>query len=233
MQNSWYKCHVGLKHDINVVSTQVSSPEFFPDLTQTRWFEESADLNEFDTVTLCYLDNHDRAACFKVTEAVRLSASAVSRRIRVLENTGATQGYRALSDDWLPGRGTTVFVRVALDNESAAVVGAFEAAVHRCREIVSCYLMAGEPDYMLVARVASIDDYWRFHQSQLSRLPGVSRLETSFVPRNVLETRSSEVHGTAALIMGPEFVGRLRKYSDFARDTRMDRALRCLADVQI
>jgi len=224
---------VGLKHDINVVSTRVSSPEFSPDLTQTGWFEESADLNELDTVTLCYLENHDRATCVKVSEAVGLSASAVSRRIQALENTGATQGYRAISDDWLPGRGTTAFVRVALDNESAAVVGGFEAAVHRCREIVSCHLMAGELDYMLVVCVASIDDYWRFHQSQLSGLPGVSRLETSFVPRNVLETRSSEVYGTVALIAGSRFVGRLRKHSDFARDTRVDRALRCLADVQI
>ena len=49
--------------------------------------------------------------------------------------------------------------------------------------------MAGEFDYMLVARVASIDDYERFHQGQLSRLPGVSRLETSFALRDVLETR--------------------------------------------
>jgi len=55
---------------------------------------------------------------------------------------------------------------------------------------VSCHLTAGQYDYMLVARVAGIDDYGRLHQNELSRLPGVTRLETSFALRDVLETAS-------------------------------------------
>jgi DNA-binding Lrp family transcriptional regulator len=51
--------------------------------------------------------------------------------------------------------------------------------------------MAGQYDYMLVARVAGIDDYGRLHQNELSRLPGVTRLETSFALRDVLENRKS------------------------------------------
>ncbi len=82
----------------------------------------------------------------------------------------------------------TVFVRVTLERQSAAVLGAFEAAVRHTRGIVSCHLMAGQYDYMLVARVADIDDYGRLHQNELSRLPGVIRLETSFALRDVLET---------------------------------------------
>ena len=202
MQNSWYKCHVGTKRDINGVLAQVSSPELSPDLIQTGWFEEMAGLDELDTAILSYLENHGRATNFEVGEAVGLSASAASRRIQALENSGAIQGYRALIDDRLLGRGTTVFVRVTLDSESAAVLSAFEAAVRRCREIVSCHLMAGQFDYMLVVRVASIDDYGRFHQGRLSRLPGVSRLETSFALRDVLETRPGRPRETASLIAG-------------------------------
>jgi DNA-binding Lrp family transcriptional regulator len=52
---------------------------------------------------------------------------------------------------------------------------------------VSCHLLAGQYDYILVARVAGIDDYNRLHQNELSRLPGVIRLETSFALRDVLE----------------------------------------------
>jgi Lrp/AsnC family leucine-responsive transcriptional regulator len=81
----------------------------------------------------------------------------------------------------------TVYIRVTLERQSANVLGAFEAAIRRCREIVSCHLMAGQYDYMLVARVAGIDDYGRLHQNELSHLPGVTRLETSFALRDVLD----------------------------------------------
>jgi len=64
---------------------------------------------------------------------------------------------------------------------------AFEDAVRHCHDIVSCHLLAGQYDYILVARVAGIDDYNRLHQNELSRLPGVIRLETSFALRDVLE----------------------------------------------
>jgi Lrp/AsnC family leucine-responsive transcriptional regulator len=144
-------------------------------------------LDELDAAILRYLETHGRATNYEVGEAVGLSASAASRRIQALEAAGAIRGYRALIDERLVGKGTTVYIRVTLDSESAAVLGAFEAAVRRCREIVSCHLMAGQYDYMLMARVAGIEDYGRLHQTQLSRLPGVSRLETSFALRNVLD----------------------------------------------
>lgn len=147
----------------------------------------SGGLDELDAAILRYLEGNGRATNYEVGEAVGLSASAASRRIQALESSGAIQGYRALIDQKLLGKGTTVYIRVTLDSESAAVLGAFEAAVRRCREIVSCHLMAGQYDYMLVARVAGIEDYGRLHQTQLSRLPGVSRLETSFALRNVLD----------------------------------------------
>lgn len=147
----------------------------------------SGGLDELDAAILRYLETNGRATNYEVGEAVGLSASAASRRIQALEAAGAIRGYRALIDERLLGKGTTVYIRVTLDSESAEVLGAFEAAVRRCREIVSCHLMAGQYDYMLVVRVAGIEDYGRLHQTQLSRLPGVSRLETSFALRNVLD----------------------------------------------
>lgn len=150
--------------------------------------KRSERLDELDAAILSYLEEHGRATNYEVGEAVGLSASAASRRIQELEHSGAIRGYRTLIDEHLLGKATTVYIRVTLDRESAEVLGAFEAAVRRCREVVSCHLMAGEYDYMLVVRVAGIDDYGRLHQTQLSRLPGVSRLETSFALRNVLES---------------------------------------------
>ena len=144
-------------------------------------------LDDLDASILRYLERHGRATNYEVGDVVGLSASAASRRILNLEASGAIRGYRALVDDRLLGKRMTVYIRVTLERQSAAVLSAFEASIRRIKGIASCHLMAGQYDYMLVARVADIDDYGRLHQNELSRLPGVTRLETSFALRDVLE----------------------------------------------
>ena len=149
----------------------------------------AAGLDELDEAIMRYLEHHGRATNYEVGEAVGLSSSAASRRTLALETSGAIRGYQARIDDRLLGKHMTVYIRVTLEKQSAAVLTAFENAVRHCHDIVSCHLMAGPFDYMLVARVAGIDDYGRLHQNELSRLPGVTRLETSFALRDVLETK--------------------------------------------
>jgi len=143
-------------------------------------------IDELDTSIVRHLERHGRATNYEVGEAVGLSASAASRRIQALEASGAIRGYRAVVDERLLGKPMTVYIRITLERQSALVLAAFETAVRRCHDIVSCHLMAGQYDYMLVARVAGIDDYNRLHQNELSRLPGVTRLETSFALRDVM-----------------------------------------------
>lgn len=145
-------------------------------------------LDDLDAAILRHLESHGRATNFEVGEAVGLSPSAASRRILSLEQSGAIRGYRAQINDRLLGRRMTVYIRVTLERQSASVLSSFETAVRRCRPVVSCHLMAGSYDYMLVVRVADIDDYGRLHQNELSRLPGVVRLETSFALRDVFES---------------------------------------------
>lgn len=147
----------------------------------------AAGLDELDAAILGFLERNGRATNFEVGEAVGLSASAASRRIQALENAGAIRGYRAQIDDRLLGKRMTVYIRVTLERQSAPVLSAFEAAIRRCKGVVSCHLMAGQYDFMLMARVADMDDYGRLHHNELSRLPGVVRLETSFALRDVLE----------------------------------------------
>jgi DNA-binding Lrp family transcriptional regulator len=151
---------------------------------------ELSTLDELDEAILHHLERHGRATNYEVGEAVGLSASAASRRIQALEASGAIRGYRAQINDRLLGKRMTVYIRVSLERQSAVVLGAFEAAVRQSKNIASCHLMAGHYDYMLVARAADIDDYGRLHQQVLSRLPGVTRLETSFALRDVLEEKS-------------------------------------------
>jgi DNA-binding Lrp family transcriptional regulator len=178
---------MGTKRDKNSTSTQESAAA----QPETRMEDAPPPgingLDELDADILRHLERHGRATNYEVGEAVGLSASAASRRIQALETSGAIRGYRAQIDDRLLGKRITVFIRVSLERQSAPVLAAFEAAVQKSKGIASCHLMAGQYDYMLVVRVADIDDYGRLHQNELSRLPGVTRLETSFALRNVLD----------------------------------------------
>ena len=118
----------------------------------------SISLDELDAAILHHLERHGRATNYEVGEAVGLSASSASRRIQALEAAGAIRGYRAQIDDRLLGKRMTVFIRVTLERQSAPVLASFEAAVRRSKSIVSCHLMAGQYDYMLLVRVAGMDD---------------------------------------------------------------------------
>lgn len=144
-------------------------------------------LDEIDASILHFLELHGRATNNEVGEAAGLSPSAASRRIQALEAAGVIRGYRAMVDERLLGKRMTVYIRVSLDRQSAEVLASFEAAVRKCKAIAKCHLTAGQYDYMLVAHVADIDDYGRLHRNELSRLPGVTRLETSFALKDVLE----------------------------------------------
>jgi Lrp/AsnC family transcriptional regulator, leucine-responsive regulatory protein len=175
---------MGTKRDINGQSTHETTEGG----TASR---NPGGLDQLDTTILTFLERNGRATNYEVGEAVGLSPSAASRRIQALETEGVIRGYRALVDDRLLGKRMTIYIRVTLERQSAPVLAAFETAVGRCKEIVSCHLMAGQYDYMLVARVGGIDDYGRLHQNELSRLPGVTRLETSFALREVLDGRSA------------------------------------------
>jgi Lrp/AsnC family transcriptional regulator, leucine-responsive regulatory protein len=139
-----------------------------------------------DLAILRFLQKSGRATNQEVGEAVGLSASAASRRIQALEEAGIIRGYQALVDDKSLGRNMTVFIRVTLERQSAALLQAFETAIQRCPSVESCHLMAGQYDYTLLVKVADIADYEHLHQKELSRLPGVVRIESNFAVREVI-----------------------------------------------
>ena len=108
-----------------------------------------------------------------------------ARGIRALEQDGVIQGYQARINREAIGLGMTVIVHVGLNSQSEEVLKAFEAAVARAPSVVSCRLMSGEDDYLVTVMARDLADYERIHKEQLSRLPGVARLKSSFVLREV------------------------------------------------
>jgi len=143
----------------------------------------------FDSVELEIiraLQRKGRATNEEIGDLVGLSPSATSRRIHSLESRGVIVGYQAMIDHGVLGASVTVFVRVTLERQSATALQSFESAIRRCNSVASCHLMAGDYDYMLQVKVADMGDYERVHQQELSRFPGVRRLESNFAVREVV-----------------------------------------------
>ena len=114
------------------------------------------------------------------------SATAVARRQRALEEAGLIRGYQAVLDLGRFGLGTTVVVRITLESQSDEALKAFEAGVLDCPSVVRCFLMSGSDDYVVIVLARDIEDFERIHRTELSRLPRVARLESSFALREVV-----------------------------------------------
>jgi DNA-binding Lrp family transcriptional regulator len=121
----------------------------------------------------------------ELAERIPLSATAIARRIRALEERGVIQGYQARISRQAFGLGMTVIVQIALKSQNEELLKAFEEAVVKAPSVVSCHLMSGEDDYLVTVMARDLADYERIHKEQLSRLPGVARLKSSFALRDV------------------------------------------------
>jgi DNA-binding Lrp family transcriptional regulator len=120
-----------------------------------------------------------------LAKRVGLSASACLRRLRMLERSGTIRGYTVLLDA-SAASGLVVMTQIELERQTEDYLNRFEAAVRRCPDIQDCYLMTGSSDYLLKIRVADAGEYERLHRSVLSKLPGVSRIQSSFTIRSVV-----------------------------------------------
>lgn len=126
----------------------------------------------------------------EIAQEVGLSPSACLRRIRILEDRGVIRGYTAITgpeeDD---DRGVDVVVQVTLDRQTEDYLSRFEHAVRQCPEVRECFLMTGNVDYWLRLRTESVAAYEAIHGEVLSRMPGVTRINSSFAMRDALRPR--------------------------------------------
>ena len=116
---------------------------------------------------------------------MHLSESACLRRVRALEARGTIEGYSARIDPQKVGLPGIVFVSITLERQDQDELQVFEDAVRAVPEVMDCYLMTGEFDYLLRVVVADTEDFERIHSQQLTRLPGVARVHSSFALRTV------------------------------------------------
>ncbi len=143
------------------------------------------ELDAIDRTILTHLQQDGRLSNTDLADRVNLSPSATLRRVRILEESGVIEGYAMLVNQKTIGKPTNIFVEVALNSQSEVNLNAFENAVAACPEVMECYLMSGDSDYMLRVVVADTSDYERVHKEYLSRLPNVSRIRSNFALRTV------------------------------------------------
>jgi Lrp/AsnC family leucine-responsive transcriptional regulator len=137
-------------------------------------------LDETDRKILSLLQADCRLTLTEVAEKVGLSVSPCHRRIKRMEENGVVLRYAALVDPRAVGLPVSVFVSIKLERQKEADLERFAKAIASWQEVVECYLMTGQRDYLLRVVVADLVAYEQFIKQKLTRLDGVSSIESSF-----------------------------------------------------
>ncbi len=131
------------------------------------------------------LQRHGRLTNQELAQRVNLSPSPCWRRVRELEREGVIRGYAALLDPEKAGVPVCVFTLVNLEMHNRESLAQFEDAVRDRPEIVECYAITGDSDFILKIHVESIRAYERLLNDVLFRIPGVKHIKSSFTLREV------------------------------------------------
>jgi Lrp/AsnC family leucine-responsive transcriptional regulator len=144
-------------------------------------------LDRLSASLLRELIQNGRASHVELSQRVGLSPTACARRQKILEEDGIITGYQAVLDHRALGLDVTVIVRISLDSQREEALHEFERAIAGCLAVVRCFLMSGTDDYLVTVIARDIADYEHIHKNQLSRLPHVLRLQSSFALRQIIE----------------------------------------------
>lgn len=141
----------------------------------------AVDLDEIDRHLLMSLQEDARISNVDLASKVGLSPAPCLRRVRALERTGVIRRYVSLLDPRLVDLPTMVWIQVRLDLQVARRFNIFEEQIRRLPEVLECYLMAGEADYLVRVVVRDVASYERFLRTRLSQIEGVVSTNSSFV----------------------------------------------------
>lgn len=141
-----------------------------------------------DKAILRALQENGRLTNAELAEMVNLSASACLRRTKMLEEAGVISGYTMLLNAKSVGLTGTAFVQVTLKGQGRDALDRFEKAVAEIPQVLECYLLAGQYDYMLRLAYRDAEDLEHMHKDTLTSLPGVDRVQSMLTLRAVKRT---------------------------------------------
>ena len=142
-------------------------------------------IDDLDVKILRAVQQDGRISINDLSELVGLSPTPVSRRIRNLETTGIIKGYSAVIDEAALGYDVSVFVSVQLDKQVDEALAQFETAIAEFPEVVECWLMTGNRDYLLRVATTSLKEFEQFLVGRLTKVNGVASIESSIPLRRV------------------------------------------------
>lgn len=145
-------------------------------------------LDDTDYRILRELQANPTASVVELAQRVGLSHTPCWRRLKRLEESGVIVERAVILDPKLLGVGVSVFAHVKLRLHDEETLEAFETAAHDRAEIVECFSMSGESDYLLRVVTHSIDDYEQLMKKVLLHLPGVATINSSFALKSVKMT---------------------------------------------
>ena len=142
-------------------------------------------LDAIDRRILAVLQDNARVSNVELAELSGVSASPCWRRVRELERTDVISQYVTLVNPAAVGLPVSVFIQVSLEKQVEYALAVFENAILERPEVMECYLMTGDADYMLRVVVANLEAYERFLMDHLTRVPAVANIRSSFALKQV------------------------------------------------
>ena len=143
---------------------------------------------KLDNVDVAILDQLQQNARIKNTELakkVNLTASPCFSRVRALEQSGVIRGHVTLLDTERLGLRLNVFIQVSLEKQREETLRRFEDTIAQRPEVMECYLMTGDSDYLLRVLVRDIHDLETFILNSLTKIPGISNIRSSIALKQV------------------------------------------------
>ncbi|RWK43085.1 Lrp/AsnC family transcriptional regulator [Mesorhizobium sp.] len=140
----------------------------------------SSQFDAIDRKILRALQADGKISVGELAEKVGLSPSPCARRVRLLEKAAIIKGYTAIVDQKRVGLPISAFASIKLERQREEDLDRFEEAVSRWPEVLDCYLMTGQRDYLLRIVAADLEAYERFIKDKLTRLENIASIETSF-----------------------------------------------------
>lgn len=151
-------------------------------------------LDSIDIRILAELQRNAKLTNVELAEAVNLSPSPCLARVKALEKDGIISRYTAIVNPVAVGLNVNVFIRVRLEKQSREILASFEHAIRLREEVLDCYLMSGEADYLLRVVVPDVASLEKLTIDHLSRIPGVANIQSSFALKEVKMHSPLPVH---------------------------------------
>ena len=142
-------------------------------------------LDSVDYKILAQLQEDSSLTNVELARRVHLSPSPCLNRVKALEAGGVIQRYVALTQPQALGLGLNVFISISLKEQSKAALAEFERRIAEHDEVMECYLMTGDSDYLIRVAIADMGALEKFILEQLTPIPGVEKIRSSFALKQV------------------------------------------------